>query len=159
MLQNELKIAKISNSFNLFPNQSCVSVFLRGCFGRPCKDNCCNDGLHSFIGDYLLDWQEVLLRKLKFSDKLVILGGEPLCSDFIKLQDFCKRVKVLGFSQIGLYTSFDFEEVPESLLTEIEFVKCGFYDITKLNINNEGRLASINQSFHFKNKNWKKEIL
>lgn len=55
-----------------------------------------------------------------------LLGGEPLQQDIEELSTLCNMLSLLGF-KIWLYTGYEFEDVPDCVLRNIDYVKCGKY--------------------------------
>jgi pyruvate-formate lyase-activating enzyme len=80
---------------------------------------------------------------------VAITGGEPLLQQsavfFIALNAWAHNKKV------WLYTSYEFDEIPEHILQYCDVVKTGWYDESKRIY--DGVLATSNQRYHYKGDN------
>lgn len=118
----------------------------RGCHNpelRRMKSNHCRQMEVDAFVEFFLDYAKVF-HNVK---DVVFGGGEPLYQ-YESLVKICKRLKELGFG-IVVYTGYEKEEVEtafKELLKYVDFVKCGKFEVE--NVNEEGKLASFNQSFY-----------
>lgn len=91
------------------------------------------------------------MQRLKnpLTDKIWIMGGEPLNQDLKELAtflDFCSEAK----RPIWLWTSYELDDVPDSILVRVNVIKTGRYiqDLPGYKDEKTGIfLASLNQRF------------
>lgn len=76
-----------------------------------------------------------------------ILGGEPLDQNLLHLKTLIDEIKKFNL-ELWLFTSYELNQVPSFILNELDYIKTGKYDNTKLgdNVQYGIKLASINQN-------------
>ena len=57
---------------------------------------------------------------------VTLLGGEPIQQDINELISLCTKLNNAG-KTIWVYTGYDFDHVPPTLLEYIDYIKCGRY--------------------------------
>lgn len=130
-----------------------LDLYLAGC-SRRCED-CHNPESWDFKSGVLFDekYAASLSKKLSLYGRLVknifILGGEPLDQPYHKLIHLLKCLETTG-KKIWLFTSYDIEEVDYSILTYLDFIKCGIYDKENIGENEQFgiKLATTNQKIY-----------
>jgi anaerobic ribonucleoside-triphosphate reductase activating protein len=138
----------IATDFTL--EHGAVEVYLAGC-NRRCP-GCHNPETWDFNQGN--DWRyqvtdRNLMQRLKtpLTDKIWIMGGEPLDQDLKELTallDFCSEAK----RPIWLWTSYELDDVPDSILVRVNVIKTGRYiqDLPGYKDEKTGIfLASLNQ--------------
>jgi organic radical activating enzyme len=103
-----------------------------------------------------------ILQELKdyvgFTSQIHILGGEPLEQNFNELSSFLKGLREMGFTNIILFTGWDFPysyvEKNWELFQHCDYIKIGHYDSSQPNTSKAlipdappFALASKNQTF------------
>lgn len=149
---NELKglslsVESVHISFIDVPNHTAVSLFLNGCNVK-CS-HCHNPSLQSYKPESTKEVLQIIKTLTKYeelADTVCILGGEPLMQDNKKLLSLIQDIKKQGML-VCLYTSYEKEEVPSSILENIDMLKTGKY-IRELE--SGGFLASANQKYFTK---------
>lgn len=117
----------IATDFTL--KHGALEVYLAGC-NRRCP-GCHNPETWDFNqGD---EWrmqaeERYLMMRLMtpLTDKIWIMGGEPLDQDLKELEallDFCAHAR----KPIWLWTSYELEDIPNSILARVQYVKTGRY--------------------------------
>lgn len=131
---------------------STLDIYVSGCT-RECA-GCHNPELQDFrIGINYLEYMPRITYQLSrpFVDNIAIMGGEPLEQGRINLEDFIKRLRSFDKyykRQLGIFTGFEFGEVPNWVLRNVDYIKCGAYDKTLQSdnyISNGIQLSSTNQ--------------
>ena len=138
-------IAKINTSFIDVPDKIASAIYFSGCSIR-CP-GCHNKELWERKSGTLTDINEVLqnIEKNKLADSVVFLGGEPTDQvDF--LIALCQKINKYK----ALYTGREFENLPPSLIKELDMIVCGPYI---KDLPSKGFLASSNQRFFLKKGN------
>jgi len=151
---NELKgkplsIENVQVSFIDVPNHVSATIFFNGCIMK-CS-YCHNPNLHTYKPDKetsLTDIINTLITYDELIDTVCLMGGEPLMQDNKKLEQLIDEVRKLKLS-VCLYTAYEKEEVPSSILDKIDMLKTGKF-IPELNAG--GFLASSNQNYYTKEK-------
>ena len=130
-------------------------IYVSGCVKHPCK-GCYSQELwdEKFGVELDDDIYKGLMYKIENNldmiDNIMICGGEILekpKEEIIKLIKFLQQYK----KPIWLYTRFKYEEVDKEILNELDYIKCGQYDETKVtdkNIQFGIKLASSNQKIY-----------
>lgn len=104
-------------------------------------------------------YKEIIIETVQKSGDLVqsirIYGGEPLEKeeqDLIRFLGFLKGFQL----PIWLFTRYQLEDVPRSVLAYLEYIKCGPYDETqKGNVEYYGvTLATLNQKIYHRGKDF-----
>ena len=122
------------------------TIFFAGC-NRGCK-GCQNPTLQPLDSGYSTTVAKVNagIDSNDLANCVVITGGEPLLQSdavfFIAIHANAKSKKV------WLYTSYEFNEIPDHILQYCSVVKTGWYDETKRVYDDV--LATSNQKYHFK---------
>jgi anaerobic ribonucleoside-triphosphate reductase activating protein len=132
------KIAKIATSFIDVPDEIAVAIYFAGCSIR-CK-GCQNPELLDSKSGKEMTIEEVLAKTSNhpLAKYVVFLGGEPTDQmDF--LIELCRKLKNL---KKAMYTGREFENLPLSLTTLLDYVVCGPY---RIDLSTGGRIASSNQ--------------
>lgn len=136
---------------------STLEIYLSGCT-RDCP-GCQNIELQSFsIGTQYREYMPRLTYQLSrpFVDNIVIMGGEPLEQERVNLEDLIKRLKSFNKyyeRKLGIFTGFEFEEVPHWIKSNVDYIKCGRYDEELRSdsyISNGIQLASTNQRVYMR---------
>ena len=134
---------------------STLDIYVSGCT-RACS-GCHNPELQLFnIGTQYLEYMPRLSYQLSrpFVDNIAIMGGEPIEQGRVNLEDFIKRLRSYDKyykRKIGIFTGFEFKDVPYWILSSIDYIKCGRYDENLLSdnyISNGVQLASTNQKVY-----------
>lgn len=126
-----------------------TTVFFQGC-NRKCL-NCHNEGTWDIDAGEKISTDELCKRIFNFNTpykKVTISGGEPLLQKE-GLYDLVVKLYKQGYD-IGLYTSYELEEVPKYMQKYFTFIKTGEY-IDALKVNNK-YYGSENQKMYFLNK-------
>lgn len=138
-------------------NTGTLEVYVSGCT-RACA-GCHNPELQDFkVGTIYLEYMPRLSYQLSkpFVDNIAIMGGEPLEQGRINLEDFIKRLKSFNKyyeRKLGIFTGFEFEDVPRWILNNVDYIKCGRYDENLRSdnyISNGIQLASTNQRVYMR---------
>ena len=138
-------------------NTSTLEIYVSGCT-RACP-GCHNLALQDFkIGTTYLEYMPRLSYQLSkpFVDNIVIMGGEPLEQGRVNLEDLIKRLKSFNKyyeRKLGIFTGFEFEEVPHWIKSNVDYIKCGRYDEELRSdsyISNGIQLASTNQRVYMR---------
>ena len=138
-------------------NTSTLEIYVSGC-SRACP-GCHNPELQDFkIGMPYREYMPRLTYQLSrpFVSNISIMGGEPLEQGRVNLEDFIIRLRSYDKyykRNIGIFTGFDFKDVPAWVLQYIDFIKCGAYDENLLSdnyISNGIKLASTNQRIYIR---------
>ena len=146
-----MKIA--GTQFNV--DTSTLDIYVSGC--TRCCAGCHNPELQDFnIGTQYLEYMPRLSYQLSkpFVDNIAIMGGEPLEQGRVNLEDFIRHLRSYDKyykRNIGIFTGFDFKDVPQWVLQYIDFIKCGAYDENLLSdnyISHGVKLASTNQKVY-----------
>lgn len=136
---------------------STLEIYVSGCT-RACP-GCHNLALQDFkIGTQYLEYMPRLTYQLSrpFVSNISIMGGEPLEQGRVNLEDFIRHLRSYDKyykRNIGIFTGFDFKDVPPWVLQHIDFIKCGAYDENLLSdnyISNGIKLASTNQRVYMR---------
>ena len=117
-------------------------LFLQGC-DRHCE-GCHNTSTWDIHEGKGYDVKELaaILKKNCFNGKLTITGGEPL----YQMDALIELLKELEGIDICLYTSYEFEEVPNEVRKRINSLKTGKYD-KKYRTTTTPYYGSTNQKF------------
>jgi len=136
-------------------NTKTFEIYISGCIGHPCKGCYSKELWDENIGEELDDdmYKSLMYKienNLHIIDNLMICGGEILekpKEEILKLIKFLKQYK----KPIWLYTRFKYNKVDKDILKELDYIKCGQYDNTKLtgdNVQYGVKLASSNQKIY-----------
>ena len=122
-----------------------TTIFLQGC-NRGCL-NCHNKEIWDINKGNTIEIKELIsnISDYNFTKKVTISGGEPLMQ-IKELKELIFLLYKEGYD-IGLYTSYEFEEIPKDILKYLTFVKVGKY-VEKLKIENK-YYGSSNQKILF----------
>ena len=121
-----------------------TTIFFQGC-DIGCF-NCQNKEIWNINGgkEYTVDelFEKIVSFRLPYK-KITISGGEPMmqCEGLIQL---IEKFYENNF-EIGLYTSFEIENIPEKILKKIKYLKTGKY-IENMKVENKF-YGSQNQKF------------
>ena len=140
-------IARICTSFIDVPGKTAIAIYFAGCSIR-CKD-CQNPELWDKKNEQLTDLKNITDKIIThpLAESVVFLGGEPTDQmEFLK--KLCEKTKQLCNKEIVLYSGREFEDLPKSLLLNLDLIICGPY---KSNLHVGGWPASSNQKI-FKKK-------
>jgi anaerobic ribonucleoside-triphosphate reductase activating protein len=119
-----------------------VVVYLQGC-ERRCQ-GCHNPSTWDPNAGETME-VDVLARFLKENaenSRITISGGEPL----LQSEALLELLSYLNGFDVTLYTSYELEEVPESLLNHLSYIKVGRF-IEELNCSTMAYVGSTNQRF------------
>jgi anaerobic ribonucleoside-triphosphate reductase activating protein len=122
-----------------------VELYLSGCAREPKCDGCHNQLLWDFNYGTNMTLEDIVLlleTKYKDADAIAIMGGEPLNQPY--LEELLELLYNTGL-EIWLYTSYELHEVPESILSKVDYIKTGRY-IQAEHCN--ARLSSKNQKIY-----------
>ncbi len=108
-------------------------LFLQGCSMQcpGCHNSCTHDKKYGIKKSVDNLFSEINL-KCK-NKKITISGGEPL-EQQAALIVLLKKLKQKNFN-VCLYTGWNFSEVPKEFLRYVDFLKCGNFDIRKMDRN------------------------
>lgn len=123
-----------------------VDIFLSGCRRNPHCKGCHNPTLWDFDNGSEIDYEGLmwwLVEKKDLYDNIAILGGEPLHQE--ELEYLLSMVSTL--KPVWLYTSYEIDEVPDSIKQYCTYIKTGQYieELKASNIQEGILLASSNQ--------------
>lgn len=151
---SHLKFAHIEYSIST----RSLDIFVVGCAANPpCKD-CCNPEIRDFNlkGGYSTPTIIAKIAQLDMKygnliDKLILVGGD-FCDNYKIYKDetteFLIQLKEITSKPLFLFTRYELDDIPKSLLELIDYVKTGAY-IPELKTNDniqEGiKLATSNQ--------------
>lgn len=127
-------------------------IYVYGCKREPKCVNCHNPELWEFGETNYLDYNELdeVIKKYKGKfDNFVIMGGEPLDQNTFELVTLLKTLKNNYKLPIWLYTSYDYQDIPDFILVHLNYLKTGTYQEelkTDNNIQFGVKLASENQN-------------
>lgn len=144
---------EIFPSFNS-TNGIAVDVYLSGCSREPKCKGCHNPLLWDFNNGKSMEISEVVnILRFKYADadSVAIMGGEPLNQPNIT-NLLAEIKKALPEKKLWVYTSYEFEEIPEEILQYVDYVKTGRYREDLPTTNKGFRLASSNQKIWGKSK-------
>lgn len=79
-------------------------------------------------------------------DDVVFLGGEPMEQDATDLMELASKLRNAGF-RIWLYTSWELDDIPNSIKNNMYTIKCGRYEES---LKCDGIPSSTNQKFYRK---------
>lgn len=85
-----------------------------------------------------------LLARRSLTGRVTISGGEPLLQREALLK-LLRELKARGL-EIALYTGYEWEEIPESILSQLDYVKVGSY-VDSLRTTITPYIGSTNQKF------------
>lgn len=132
-----------------------VDIYVSGCKGPHCS-GCHNSEIWEFdIGEIYGPkvFEKIRNRVLDFPDlvsRIMIFGGEPLDQNTDEFIGMLNDLNIMGLP-IWLFTRYQFEEVSNEILDQIDYLKTGRY-IEKLksgdNIQFGISLASSNQNIY-----------
>lgn len=108
-------------------------LFLQGC-SMHCP-GCQNSCTHNSRNGQYFSIEELVAFIIENcrNKKITISGGEPL-EQFSSLFVLIKTLYSYGFD-ICLYTGWDYEKVPSVLHNYLKYLKCGHFDVTKMDPN------------------------
>ena len=122
---------------NLFGTKFTLSyesyeIYLSGC-KRHCK-GCHNPDSWDFNNGDILDDKLInkLINRINNNSSIKniwIVGGEPLHQDINELSLLLSKLKETN-KPIWLFTHYEYQEIPLTILNQIDYVKTGFYDET-----------------------------
>lgn len=119
-----------------------VVVFLQGC-ERRC-DGCHNPSTWDRNAGEMMEVESLarLIKEHAVNGRVTISGGEPLlqCEAVLELMSYLN-----GFD-VALYTSYELEEVPKTLLDRLCYIKVGRF-IKELTCSTMAYVGSRNQRF------------
>lgn len=117
-------------------------VFFQGCNLR-CK-GCQNPSTWEMKKGTKMTTEElaVILKQEAVNKKVTFSGGEPL----LQIDALLDVIKKLQGFDIAVYTGHEFEEVPQELLENINYIKTGPYR-EDLKITVKPFVGSVNQEF------------
>ena len=104
-----------------------VNIYISGCLGycSGCHSDHtwdCNAGEPLTVEDVVERLKEIPSYKF---DHICILGGEPLDQPVESLMELLKALRMAFNKPLWLYTHFELEEVAESILDELDYIKTG----------------------------------
>ena len=129
-----------------------LEIYVSGCNGPHCP-GCHNSEIWDFDNgtDYDHTLSSFILTKIHLFDKMIdriwILGGEPLDQNIGCLQHMLETLNRTG-KEVWLFTGYDFDKIPDSIMYQCAYVKCGRFEKDNLNESHEMygvKLASQNQ--------------
>jgi anaerobic ribonucleoside-triphosphate reductase activating protein len=145
------RIARVNTSFIDVPGKISLAIYFSGCSIR-CKD-CQNRELWDPKGGNKKSINELLkqINDHPLAEAVVFLGGEP--TDQLNfLINLCEKIKN---KEKVLYTGREFENLPASLLKNLDMIICGPY---RSDLHVGGWPASSNQRVLIKKENrWIKQ--
>ena len=117
-------------------------LFLQGCdlHCKGCQNKSTWDLTKGIKKDIKVLAQE--LREKCFNKKLTISGGEPL----MQAEALRELLEELKDFDLCLYTGHELNEVPQSILTYLKYIKVGRF-VQELRTTTKPFVGSINQSF------------
>lgn len=126
-----------------------LTIYFNGCHFH-CK-GCHNKELQDFSGGTEYDFNSLLEKTLELYNKgeydyVCYCGGEPLDQYHDELRVFTEKLTEAGV-KVWMYTGYDYDEVPSWCKRMMYCIKCGRYDTSFVK---EGKLATGNQTFYFK---------
>lgn len=117
-------------------------VYVQGC-EKHCK------GCHNYTTwdpnggtIYTVEALETEIRKKSLTKRITISGGEPL----LQYEELLKLVQQLADFNITVYTGYELEKVPKTLLPQIDYLKVGPF-IQRLHSATIPYAGSTNQKF------------
>ena len=115
-----------STQFNL--ENSTLEIYFSGCY-QLCED-CHNPELQDFgLGSSQEFWIEKILSKISEFGNLIenicLLGGEPLDNDHSDILYFIGKIP--KDKKVWLFTSYNFDKVPQDFKNVCDYIKCGKY--------------------------------
>ena len=140
------------------PLDRTLEIYFTGCSLR-CS-GCHNSFLQERTSENTRELSvEEILEELKdyisITSQVHILGGEPLEQDHRTLSSFLKGLREMGFTNIILFTGWDFPqsyvEKERELFQYCDYIKIGHYDENKLN--KERTLATNSPNIPLASKN------
>ena len=119
-------------------------LFLQGCI-RHCP-NCHNPSTWDVTAGTAMEERELaeLLAERSVTGRITISGGEPLLQKEA-LMELLKELKERGL-EIALYTGYELDEIPESILSQLDYIKVGSY-VDSLRTTVAPYVGSTNQKF------------
>jgi len=113
-------------SMNSSINETSLDIFFVGCTNE-CK-GCHNKELQTFIPSNKT-WNQITTTIVLATKATVVtlLGGEPLQQDLQLIKKLLEFIHRIGIKTC-IYTGLDFEAVPKDILSELDYLKTGFYD-------------------------------
>lgn len=109
------------------------SLRCSGCHNSFLQERTSENTRELSVGEIL----EELKDYISISSQVHILGGEPLEQDHRALSSFLKGLREIGFSNIILFTGWDFPhsyiEKEWELFQYCDYIKVGHYDENQLN--------------------------
>lgn len=135
------------------PHTSSLNVFVAGCAARSCE-GCHNTELWDFsAGVWWRTEAPRLATKLRglgsAIDKVFLFGGEPLDQNIDELTKLCYTIRNNTKAALWLFTGKDIEDVPESVLGFVDFVKTGKHvPNSSQHTVNGVKLSSLNQKVY-----------
>jgi anaerobic ribonucleoside-triphosphate reductase activating protein len=145
------RVARVNTSFIDVPGKISLAIYFSGCSIR-CKD-CQNRELWDPKGGTKKSINELLkqINDHPLAEAVVFLGGEP--TDQLNfLINLCEKIKN---KEKVLYTGREFENLPASLLKNLDMIICGPY---RSDLHVGGWPASSNQRVLIKKENrWIKQ--
>lgn len=143
-MHNRLKYIGYAITFQEVPDEISLVFNISGC---PYKcDGCHSTFLWEYIGDYLLDDIEYVIKKyIDYISCVCFMGGDQNKGDLIKALKICREKYHL---KTCLYTGNDNHNYLKDLFPYLDWIKIGRYDESNLSENHKEfgvRLASTNQ--------------
>lgn len=101
-------------------------LFLQGC-SKNCKE-CHNAGIKEHGKGTMVSIDELIMfiESQCCNKKITISGGEPL-EQIDSLEILIKKLKVKGYN-ICVYTGWEIERVPRSILKFVDYIKTGSFE-------------------------------
>lgn len=128
-----LSIAKIDRYDNLNnpgDTKAALTLWFSGCSVQ--CNGCHNSGLwdksagQEYTVDGILFTICTVFQKYDM-DTVVLLGGEPMEQDTNEIKRLVNRLSMYGY-KVWLYTSTEFEDIPDDIKKDLYTIKCGKYD-------------------------------
>ena len=121
-----------------------IVLFLQGCT-RHCP-NCHNPSTWDTEAGTAVEERELAeqLAERSVIRRITISGGEPLLQK-AALIELLKELKGRGF-EVALYTGYEWDEIPESVLSLLDYIKVGSY-VDALRTTVAPYVGSMNQKF------------
>jgi len=135
-----------------------LDIYISGCKEPHCE-GCHNPELWDFsVGElYTQDYCDNIIKKIKehplLIDRILIMGGEPLDQDNIKLRHLLRSLSLNTEPDIYLFTRYELKDIQPNISIYTDFIKCSKYSIkekTDNNIQFRIKLASMNQTIYRK---------